>query len=565
MKRTILAGVVLSTLITAPLAAIIYLANRALDLPFLPTNLMDWLIPIIPGGLITFGIDRMIDLITALDLGRVDTTAKLAEGIMAVFLFMGLSITVGTIYATAAERLKRIPFAGAIIAVTFAIPVAIISNYELTSDNAFYSGPSLVARSAWIIGAFAVWGLALQWVWQRWNATPVTETTPSLAETSASTPAETPVPSPTPAPAKAKVTAIPYQNAQMLSRREFLIRLGGATATITVIGVGLGRLFTSEEAAVAIETPFNFADFPNLASKVIPAPGTRPEYTPLDQHYRIDINSGNPPEIDGEAWRLTFGGLVANPMTFSLAELQNDYEPLNQYVTLSCVSNRIAGRLIGTTGWTGVSMQDILAKVRPTEEATHLRITSADGFWEVVALDLIREDQRVMLCYAWNDELLRVKHGFPLRIYIPDRYGMKQPKWITEIEAIPEWEEGYWVRRNWDRDAIMKATAVIDTVALDAIYEENGQQIVPIGGIAHAGARSISKVEVQVDGGDWVEAEIREPLSSTTWVIWRYNWPFSEGEHTFAVRCYDGKGEMQITETQGSRPSGATGIHTYDL
>lgn len=564
MKRTILAGAVLSTLITAPLAAIIFLANRALNLPFVPTNLMDWLIPIIPGGLITFGIDRMIDLITALDLGRVDTTAKLAEGIMAVFLFMGLSIGVGTLYATFAESLRRIPFTGVIIAVIFAIPLAVVSDYELTGKNAFYSGPSLVARSAWIIGAFAVWGLALQWVWRRWNATPVMDATPSLADTSASASSEPALP-PTPAPIKAKVTAIPYQKAQTLSRREFLIRLGGATATITVIGAGLGRLFTSEEEAVAVETPFNFADFPNLASTVVPAPGTRPEYTPLDQHYRIDINSGNPPEIDGEAWRLTFGGLVANPMTFSLAELQNDYEPLNQYVTLSCVSNRIAGRLIGTTGWTGVSMQDVLAKVQPTEEATHLRITSADGFWEVVALDLIREDERVMLCYAWDDQLLQVKHGFPLRIYIPDRYGMKQPKWITEIEAIPEWEEGYWVRRNWDRDAIMKATSVIDTVALDAVFEENGQQYVPIGGIAHAGARSISKVEVQVDGGDWVEAQIREPFSTTTWVIWRYNWPFSDGEHTFAVRCYDGNGELQITETQGSRPSGATGIHTYDI
>ncbi len=67
--------------------------------------------------------------------------------------------------------------------------------------------------------------------------------------------------------------------------------------------------------------------------------------------------------------------------------------------------------------------------------------------------------------------------------------------------------------------------------------------MIPVGGIAWAGDRGISKVEVSVDGGDWVEAELRDPLSTETWVIWRYNWPFASGSHTFAVRCYDGNGD----------------------
>ena len=53
----------------------------------------------------------------------------------------------------------------------------------------------------------------------------------------------------------------------------------------------------------------------------------------------------------------------------------------------------------------------------------------------------------------------------PLRIYIPDLYGMKQPKWIESIEVTDHWEPGFWVVRGWDKVARMTATSVIDTVA----------------------------------------------------------------------------------------------------
>jgi DMSO/TMAO reductase YedYZ molybdopterin-dependent catalytic subunit len=55
-----------------------------------------------------------------------------------------------------------------------------------------------------------------------------------------------------------------------------------------------------------------------------------------------------------------------------------------------------------------------------------------------------------MLTYAWDGASLLTEHGFPLRIYIPDLYGMKQPKWIESIEAPDHWEPGYWVERGWD-------------------------------------------------------------------------------------------------------------------
>ena len=60
-------------------------------------------------------------------------------------------------------------------------------------------------------------------------------------------------------------------------------------------------------------------------------------------------------------------------------------------------------------------------KLRPG--ATHLKIRSADRFFETLSLDAIKADERIMLTYAWDGVPLKREHGFPLRIYIPDIYA----------------------------------------------------------------------------------------------------------------------------------------------
>jgi len=61
-------------------------------------------------------------------------------------------------------------------------------------------------------------------------------------------------------------------------------------------------------------------------------------------------------------------------------------------------------------------------------------------------LDAIRADPRIMLTYSWDGVPLKQEHGYPLRIYVPDVHGMKQPKWIESIEATDHSEPGYWVQ-----------------------------------------------------------------------------------------------------------------------
>ncbi len=139
---------------------------------------------------------------------------------------------------------------------------------------------------------------------------------------------------------------------------------------------------------------------------------------------------------------------------------------------------------------------------------------------------------------------------------------MKQPKWITDVVLVADFIPGYWVKRGWDRTAMMRTTSVIDVVATDALVKTDGQTFVPVGGIAHAGDRGISKVEVQVDQDAWEPAELRAPLSGLTWVIWRYDWPFKAGESRVRRARLRRLRAAPGDPGAGVFPSGATGIVT---
>jgi hypothetical protein len=255
---------------------------------------------------------------------------------------------------------------------------------------------------------------------------------------------------------------------------------------------------------------------------------------------------------------LEIEGLFDNPRPLSLEDLMA-YPAVTQPVTMACISNRVGGDLIGTSSWTGPRLRDVMADMGIQDGARFLQVEAIDSFYETVSImDLL--DPRTLLVYGMNGETLPVEHGFPLRIYIPDRYGMKQPKWITKITAMAEDVEGYWVARGWSKEARPQINSVIDTVNVDGRTAEG---LIPIGGIAWAGDRGIQKVELQFDDSEWVEAMLRTPtLSPLTWVQWRYDWAAEGGSHLIKVRATDGTGALQTEAEQGTRPDGATGYHS---
>jgi len=525
-------------MLTAAMIAVFFAAWRLAGLPFVAFDVFDWVTRVLPGRVIAFGISSMVAAIRALGVGPTAVVAKGVEQAMGIagLFFTGIG---GGAVLFGILRWMRGRYAyplSLVMGIVVGVPVTLIS---LSLSHTTSIAPAVAGL--WILTIFLLWGAAFGWTYRR------------LSPAGAS------------AAARKGPAPEPQAYAERVDRRRFLIRLGGAAAAVTVGGALVGALVPGRRDRRSISTAelrWSTAHaLPNAGAAIEPAPGTRPEYTPLEKHYRIDINT-IPPHVDGQQWRLKVGGLVDKPREWTLDELRS-HEPMHQFITLACISNPVGGDLIGTTRWTGVSLQRLLPELGLKPGATHLKISSADGFYEVVPLEIIRADERVMLAYAWDGVPLLTEHGFPLRVYVPDVYGMKQPKWIESIEATDHWEPGYWVVRGWDEVARMKATSVIDTVAADAtVAGAQGEVLVPIGGIAHAGARGISKVELQVDNGPWQQAELRTPLSDLTWVIWRYNWPFQAGEHTFTVRCWDGSGTAQIVAPSPPEPNGASGLHS---
>lgn len=505
---------------TAPLLTLWYLASVLTALPFAPFSLFDALSRLLPGSALTFGIDVLVRVIGVFHLGRTATMAKLAEQAIATGLVLLAGVIAGAVVFAAARRARAIGAAaltaGIVIAIVCWLPVLVMKR-----SDALTSG-------VWILGTMLVWGLGMEWMRRRLEAlrAPVSSHAPR-----------------------------PQANVE---RRRFLVRVAGAMAATTVAGVTVGARVSARRERASSRRWSGDHPLVNAGDPITPVDGTRPELTSIDDHYRIDIDTVLP-RIREADWRLRVGGLVDRPVEWSLDEIRK-HNAVDRFITLSCISNPVGGDLIGTTRWTGVSLRSLLDEWMIKPNATHLRIRSADGYYEIVSLELIRRDERVMLVHAWDGVPLPAAHGFPLRIYIPNVYGMKQPKWIQSIEAVDHWEPGYWVARGWDRDAVMKATSVIDTVRI-AQSTKDGERRILAGGIAHAGVRGISLVQVQADQGAWHAAQLREPLSPTTWTVWRAELPLAPGRHVLTVRCVDGEGAEQLTVEAPPHPSGASGLY----
>ncbi len=517
--KAALLGVVTSV----PVMALGYLAETVAGLPFTPFDLFDGLARVLPGDVITIGIDALVTLIATFNLGPTSEVAKLAEQLFALVLFLiiggGLGVVLRWLGREDPRQLRTYGVRAGTVLFGFS---------WLVSVGVGFSQVHVIYIGLWFAILYVAWGWVLGWLIEQAGPVLASESTASM------------------------------------SRREFVGLVGGGVVTVTVGSWGAARLLSGQEppepARVEILDTAALEMSPSaeeLAARVAPAPGTRLELTPNEDFYRIDINTRKP-QLTRETWRLELNGLVDRPLSLTLDEIEA-MPPISYHHTLSCISNRIGGDLISTTRWTGVRVKEILemAGMKPTAE--ELFIESADGFYESVPMsDLL--DDRTIFAYQMNGVPLPHDNGFPLRIIIPHRYGMKQPKWIVNMELLDREGQGYWVERGWSPEAFVKTTSVIDTVAVDATDEETGT--VPVGGIAYAGANGISKVEVQVDDGPWEEVELRNPaLSPLTWVQWRYDWPSASGRHLFKVRAYDGLGNLQTLESYPVRPDGATGIH----
>ena len=86
----------------------------------------------------------------------------------------------------------------------------------------------------------------------------------------------------------------------------------------------------------------------------------------------------------------------------------------------------------GIVKWTGVRFSDFADMLGLIPEVHYCRFVASDRFYADEALSTLRHPQ-VMLAWLMNDEAIPPRHGAPLRLIVPFRYGNRSVKAITEM------------------------------------------------------------------------------------------------------------------------------------
>ncbi len=548
-KQHVVAGVVTS----AALAGLLLLLSRISSASFVPLDIADAMIRLTPGAVATFGIETLGSL------------AKLIIELTGSLILIIFGGAIGWLYGRIAPR----PLALA------AIVLAIIPTMLTLLVQSMIGGlrGGVIGFSLTIL-AYLGWGGMLAWI--------INRVTPSTA---------------------ALLTADP---AQETSRRIFLLRSAGTMLAVAVGTTAIAELLGTNEsdtqvagagqalptsapvqptaapaptsAPTSLPAATTIANAPTAQPTDVaaptaipepsatpvpafaPAPGTRAPFNTNETLYVIS-SSTRDPIVERETWKLMIAGAVDTPFDISYNELLA-MPRIEQTSTLACISNEVGNYLIGNVMWTGIRLRDLLERAGVQDGVIDVKLTAAEGYTESIPLAKAM-DPTSIIAYGIGGEALVVKHGFPARLIVPGLYGVKNVKWLTKIELVRTDYKGYWQQRGWTDDATITTTAVFDTgnprLSKEPLRLQQG--IVPLGGVAFAGNRGITTVEIRIDDGEWTQTTLDPQSDPLTWRVWRYNWAATPGKHTLTLRAVDGTGQPQIEKPRDTHPDGATGYH----
>ncbi len=348
-------------------------------------------------------------------------------------------------------------------------------------------------------------------------------------------------------------------------RRRLMVGVAGAV-TVSAITIWIGRSMIrsraeAQRSALGLPVPVERQADPSAANDFA-LDSLTPIVVPNDEFYRIDT-ALVVPAIDPEEWTLTIKGMVAREVVLTYADIVA--MPLvERYVTLSCVSNKVGGGLVGNALWTGVYLEDLLNLAGVESGADQIIARSTDDWTAGIPTEIAFDGRDALLAIGMNREVLPADHGFPARLVVPGLYGyVSATKWIKELE-LTTWDafDGYWVPRGWAKEAPIKTQSRIDRPRNNARIEAGEYTL---GGVAWSPTNGIERVEVQVDDGPWTEAELSAPLSNDAWLQWMLPTEMAAGEHQVRVRATDRTGYTQSEDEVPPAPNGAEGWHTITI
>ena len=313
-----------------------------------------------------------------------------------------------------------------------------------------------------------------------------------------------------------------------------------------------------------------------LRNRGLPLEAMRYPLTPTGLHYLLihfDV-----PAVAVSDWRLNIDGLVNNPLSLSLTDLQAR-PAVATAVTLECAGNGRAllsprplsqpwlHEAVGTAQWTGVPLRLLLEEADLQPNADELVFTGLDEGvqgderqWYQRSLTIAQATaDEVLLAWHMNGEPIPPQHGYPLRLVVPGWYGMTSVKWLCHIQAVAGHFDGYQMERTYRYShgpndpgdpvttirvrSLMIPPGIPDFMTRRRLADA-GRHVIT--GRAWAGPASIARVEFSDDdGATWVDAQLDEPVGPWAWRQWRCLWNAKPGRWTLLTRATDDQGNIQ--------------------
>jgi DMSO/TMAO reductase YedYZ molybdopterin-dependent catalytic subunit len=258
------------------------------------------------------------------------------------------------------------------------------------------------------------------------------------------------------------------------------------------------------------------------------------------------------PTLNANYWSFSVGGLVRHPLVWSYSDVLA-LPQVEFPCAVACIGNKPGGEWIGDAVWQGTPLTEMLNELTILPEARYARLLAADKYVTSLPLDRL---QGALLVYGMNGDVLPPEHGFPMRLMVPGLYGYKMPKWIERIELTDTPAGGIWEERGWSADGTVQTTSAI----LSPRSKMSVSGTVQFTGIAYAGERAITAIELSIDGGPWMPVQFT-PVSGAGWTEWQIEWtPPGPGDYQVRVRATDSDGFTQ-PESGAAFPNGASGQH----
>jgi DMSO/TMAO reductase YedYZ molybdopterin-dependent catalytic subunit len=302
-----------------------------------------------------------------------------------------------------------------------------------------------------------------------------------------------------------------------------------------------------------------------------PLAALRTPITPSDLFY---VRSHFPvPALDRDNWRLLIEG-GSQPRTLTFAELAA-LPAQTLTATLECAGNDRRGftppppgepwgsGAISTGVWRGVALYRVLELAGVPDSAVELLFEGADHGAPAgndAATGFVRALPRAqafapdtLLAYEMNGAPLPPAPGGPVRLLVPDWYGVASVKWLTRIAALAAPFVGFFQTERYILDIPGQTTAEpLRTMAVKSLITDPppgagaAGEPVRVAGMAWSGAGPIATVEVSVDGAGWQPAHLAGAVPAHAWQPWEWEWAApAPGRHTVRVRATDTQGNTQ--------------------